>query len=227
MMKILVQGHEEFAQSVLPRFYKHNTFASFVRQLNMYDFHKVPHLHQGVLIAADNAENEVWEFSHPQFKRDRPDLLTSVTRKRNRDRENAPDTKHVDLGSVVQEITAIKNHQINITTDLRNLHKDNEMIWKETLVARENHQKHQKIISKILQFLTVVFSNEQHQLNLDEEQDTLFCSMDKKEDTASKDSKMRKLDDNMTIDGNLFFSTNGYILFSINICTTSAIGENK
>ncbi|KAI7892381.1 uncharacterized protein EV154DRAFT_462673 [Mucor mucedo] len=196
----LVQGHEEFAQSILPRFYKHNTFASFVRQLNMYDFHKVPHLHQGVLIAADNTENEVWEFSHPQFKRDRPDLLTSVTRKRNRDRENAPDTKHVDLGSVVQEITAIKNHQINITTDLRNLHKDNEMIWKETLAARENHQKHQKIISKILQFLTVVFSNDQHQLNLDNEQDPLFCPANNKADTNSKDGKMRSLDDITTID---------------------------
>lgn len=209
---IIVQGHEEFAQSVLPRFYKHNTFASFVRQLNMYDFHKVPHLQQGVLIAADNTENEVWEFSHPQFKRGRPDLLISVTRKRNRDREHAPDTKQVDLGSIVKDLTAIKKHQTSITADLSNLHKDNEMIWKEALIAREKHQRHQKIISKILQFLTVVFSNDQHQLNVDDEQDTLFCSLSKG-GSASKDGKIHHSDDNMTINGDWFIT--GFCSFLI------------
>ena len=160
----LVQGHEEFAKSVLPRFYKHNTFASFVRQLNMYDFHKVPHIQQGVLYNADNAQNEVWEFSNPNFRRNRPDLLALVTRKRNRDREEATEATGVNLASLVKEITAIKQNQTSITTDLRNLQKDNEMIWKETLVSREKHQKHQEVISKIVQFLTVVFSNEQQQI---------------------------------------------------------------
>lgn len=161
----LVEGHEEFAKSVLPRFYKHNTFASFVRQLNMYDFHKIPHIQQGVLVTS-NVENEVWEFSNPNFRRDRPDLLVLVTRKRNRDRDDTPDASSagVNLNSLVKEIGAIKQHQTNITADLKNLHRDNEIIWKETIVAREKHQKHQLVISKILQFLTAVFSNEQHQL---------------------------------------------------------------
>lgn len=141
----------------------------------MYDFHKIPHIQQGLSNTSNAAgttttENEVWEFSNPHFQRNRPDLLVLVTRKRNRDRDefytdpSAPNQK-VNLGSLVKEITAIRKHQTNITADLRNLHRDNEIIWKETLAAREKHQKHQQIISKILQFLTAVFSNEQHQLD--------------------------------------------------------------
>ncbi|KAI8331795.1 hypothetical protein EDC96DRAFT_526870 [Choanephora cucurbitarum] len=159
----LVEGHERFAKHVLPRFYKHNTFASFVRQLNMYDFHKIPHLQQGALVSSSGTENEVWEFSHPHFQRNRPDLLVLVSRKRNKDRDK-PNADQMNLGSLVKEITAIRKHQANITADLRNLHHDNEIIWRETLAAREKFQKHQQVISKILQFLSAVFSDDQNML---------------------------------------------------------------
>lgn len=153
----IVEKHEEFAKTVLPRFYKHNTFASFVRQLNMYDFHKVPHLQQGVLIA--EAEHEIWEFSNPHFQRGRPDLLVLVTRKRNRDRD-AIDSETVTLSTLAQDIDVLKKHQSNIDTELSDLHRDNEILWQETLNSREKYQRHQEAIEKILQFLTAIFAND-------------------------------------------------------------------
>jgi hypothetical protein len=123
----------------------------------MYDFHKVPHLQQGVLIA--ESEHEIWEFSNPHFQRGRPDLLVLVTRKRNRDRD-VVDNENVSLQSLVQDLATIKKYQTTIGTDLRSLHHDNEILWQETLNSREKYQRHQEAIEKILQFLTAIFAND-------------------------------------------------------------------
>jgi hypothetical protein len=53
----VVRRVNEFSEVILPKYFKHSNFASFVRQLNMYDFHKTRN---------DNNENE---FKHKYFIR--------------------------------------------------------------------------------------------------------------------------------------------------------------
>ena len=57
-----------FQSRVLPKYFRHRSYTSFVRSLNMYGFRRV---------GIENTR----EFAHPDFRRGRLDLLTRVKRK--------------------------------------------------------------------------------------------------------------------------------------------------
>ncbi|KAF8522180.1 hypothetical protein BU17DRAFT_45337 [Hysterangium stoloniferum] len=180
-----VHDHERFAKEVLPHWFKHGNFGSFVRQLNNYGFHKVPHLQQGVL--RSDGEAEISHFENQYFQRGQSDLLCLIQRKKqgaNDTREDSPDMKEpvaglstvsngaesesshtshnvkgavIDINGLVNGIQAIKRHQHAISAELKELHQSNQALWQEAYAARERHKKHHDTITRILKFLAGVF----------------------------------------------------------------------
>ncbi|CAG8729333.1 10015_t:CDS:2, partial [Racocetra fulgida] len=82
----VVHDPTEFAKTILPQHFKHNNMASFVRQLNKYDFHKIKSNDDEARPYGEQVFNEfsahhAWEFQHPKFQLNRRDLLEDIKRK--------------------------------------------------------------------------------------------------------------------------------------------------
>lgn len=79
----IVLDEDEFARTLIPELFKHNNYASFVRQLNMYGFHKKVGLSDNSMRASERKNKSPSEYYNPYFKRGHPDLLWLIQKPKN------------------------------------------------------------------------------------------------------------------------------------------------
>jgi len=153
----LIRNHFEFTKQMLPYYYKHSNMASFVRQLNMYGFHKVMSVDSGGL----KGENDESEFSHPYFMRGQEHLLDQIKRKVSTASQRPagvflPSIKSEKVNEVLTEVSLIKDRQEDIDGKLDTMKNENEALWREVLSLRQKHTQQQKIVNKLIQFLVAL-----------------------------------------------------------------------
>ncbi|KAG9347491.1 hypothetical protein JZ751_005058, partial [Albula glossodonta] len=114
----LVLDEQRFAKEILPKFFKHNNMASFVRQLNMYGFRKVMHIDTGIV--KQERDGPV-EFQHPFFKHGQDDLLENIKRKVSSARPEDSKIRQEDLSKILLSVQNIHGKQESMDSRLATL----------------------------------------------------------------------------------------------------------
>lgn len=206
-LSLIVTHREQFVHEILPKYFKHSNFASFVRQLNMYGWHKVQDVKSGSI---QSSSDDRWQFENEYFIRGREDLLNNIVRQKGtstnqqqnagtagagagaagtgninfnngsqlRSLPNLTGTtlrlmneasmgNTMDVTAILGELEQIKFNQIALSKDLMRINKDNELLWKENMMARERYRTQQQALEKIFKFLRTVVPHADQKLLMD------------------------------------------------------------
>ncbi|KEY66963.1 hypothetical protein S7711_05083 [Stachybotrys chartarum IBT 7711] len=115
----IVLDEDEFAKTLIPELFKHNKYASFVRQLNMYGFHKRVGLSDNSMRASERKNKSPSEYSNPFFRRGHPNLLWLIN-KPSSGNKSKKGSKSAD-GDVDSEEEVGVEEPLNTTTTAANV----------------------------------------------------------------------------------------------------------
>ncbi|KAJ7744923.1 hypothetical protein B0H16DRAFT_1559474 [Mycena metata] len=152
----IVKDVNRFSNSVLPRIYKHSNFASFVRQLNKYGFHKIKTIDE---------DSGTCAFRHADFHRDGRDALENIKRKSQRTisvstASNPPAASSPQqletqnkIVSLELQLTTLGAIHLSVLTSLRTLERSNHEVILKIIGFQRNLAQQDGVLCALLKHL--------------------------------------------------------------------------